>query len=88
MITVTPGGYNFQLPNGQKVVGIGILLGGFFTGQIQCDPAVYGPNCGSGGVYDCGADIICAQFYSAVYSVGNTAVYVTSIPAVNVIKKW
>lgn len=69
-------------------MGLGIVQSGRFTGQLQCDPAVYGANCGSGGSYECGTNIACAELYGGVYHVGNSAVYVAQLPVFNVTQRW
>jgi hypothetical protein len=82
------GGYLFSLPNGGKVTGLGSLSGTTFTGQLQCDPAVYGGNCSFGGTVQCGTDIACANYYGGVFSYGNGAVYVKNLPVLNIIRVW
>lgn len=76
------------MPNGGSVVGLGTIQMGLFTGQLQCDPAVYGANCGPGGSYECGTNVSCAETYGGVYHVGNSAVYVTQLPVTNVTRRW
>jgi hypothetical protein len=95
------GGYAFYLPGyGNLFYGIGSYNSatGTFSGQMTCDPATYGSQCGFGGEVWCGNNVACAYNYGwatiGYYQIGGffytytENVQVVSIPVVGIGRRW